>query len=189
MGEKQFVRPHGIYIGSDDSIYCTGDVDQTVRKFSTDGRLLMQLGVSGKASDTGAIPSIGAASSVRVRHSICPPNVAVAPDGTLLVSDGYGNARVHRFSADGKLLHSWGSPGSEPGQFNTVQWIAVDSTGRVMWPIERIVGSKSSIPQESFWRSGRTLPQPNEVFVDPQDNVFVVEWVGKQACFPANATP
>src|ERR1039458_6902175 len=93
-GEKQFVRPHGIYIGSDDSIYCTGDVDQTVRKFSTDGRLLMQLGVSGKASDTGAIPFDWRSIKRAGPPFNMPTNVAVAPDGTLLVSDGYGNARV-----------------------------------------------------------------------------------------------
>ena len=40
-----------------------------------------------------------------------PTNLALAPDGTLYVTDGYGNARVHKFSPDGRLLFSWGEPG------------------------------------------------------------------------------
>ena len=36
--------------------------------------------------------------------------MAVGPKGDLYVSDGYGNCRVHRFSATGKLMRSWGGP-------------------------------------------------------------------------------
>jgi hypothetical protein len=47
------------------------------------------------------------------------------------VSDGYGNARVHKFSPDGKLLKSWGEPGTDPGQFNIVHNIVTDDEGWV----------------------------------------------------------
>ena len=47
------------------------------------------------------------------------------------VSDGYGNARVHKYSPDGKLLFSWGEPGTDPGQFNVAHNIATDSQGWV----------------------------------------------------------
>ena len=53
-GEGLFARPHGISIGPDDAVYCTDDLDHTVRKFTPDGRLLLTLGTSGKPSDTGA---------------------------------------------------------------------------------------------------------------------------------------
>src|SRR5262249_38547094 len=53
-GEGIFVRPHGIFIGPDDAIYCTDDRDHTVRKFTDVSRLLLTLGVSGSPSDTGA---------------------------------------------------------------------------------------------------------------------------------------
>ena len=52
-GAGQFVRPHGIFIGPDDRVYLTDDKDHTVRKFTPDGQLLMTLGTSGEASDTG----------------------------------------------------------------------------------------------------------------------------------------
>jgi DNA-binding beta-propeller fold protein YncE len=47
------------------------------------------------------------------------------------VSDGYGNARVHKFSPDGKLLKSWGEPGTDAGQFNIVHNIVTDPEGWV----------------------------------------------------------
>src|SRR3972149_5122254 len=52
-GAGVFRRPHGIHVGPDDSIYCTDDLDHTVRKFTTDGKLLLTLGTPGLASDTG----------------------------------------------------------------------------------------------------------------------------------------
>ncbi len=42
----------------------------------------------------------------------------MSPDGDIYVSDGYRNARVHKYAPDGRLLFSWGSPGTDPGQFN-----------------------------------------------------------------------
>src|SRR5437660_10895872 len=53
-GEGRFTRPHGIFIGRDDALYCADDLDHTVRKLTTDGKLLLSLGSSGKPSDTGA---------------------------------------------------------------------------------------------------------------------------------------
>ena len=38
-GQGVFVRPHGIFIGADDTVYCTDDFDHTVRAFSTTGEL------------------------------------------------------------------------------------------------------------------------------------------------------
>ena len=61
-----------------------------------------------------------------------PTTVAFEP-GTdaFYVADGYSNAHVHKFSGDGALLHSWGASGTEPGHFNIVHDISVDSAGRV----------------------------------------------------------
>src|SRR5436190_2069179 len=58
-------------------------------------------------------------------------HTALSPKGDIYVSDGYGNARVHKYSPDGKLLFSWGEPGSDPGQFNLVHNICADADGWV----------------------------------------------------------
>ncbi|HVG63736.1 MAG TPA: 6-bladed beta-propeller [Hyalangium sp.] len=60
-----------------------------------------------------------------------PTNVAFASNGDVYVSDGYNNARVARFSADGRFLMEWGERGFGRGQFNTPHGIVTDDTGRV----------------------------------------------------------
>jgi DNA-binding beta-propeller fold protein YncE len=130
-GEGLFARPHGITIGPDDSVYCTDDLDHTVRKFTADGELLLTLGTSGKPSNTGAT-SVDFRTIIRHGGPFhYPTNLALSPGGELYVSDGYGNARVHKFAADGTLLFSWGRPGDGPGEFRVPHGIAVDDLGTV----------------------------------------------------------
>lgn len=130
-GEGLFARPHGLFIGPDNTVYCTDDFDHTVRAFSSQGQLLWTLGTSGRPSDTGATST-----DYRTIQRAGPPfhfptNLAVGPTGEFYVTDGYGNARVHRFSSDGKLLQSWGEPGSGPGQFHLPHGLAVSADGTV----------------------------------------------------------
>jgi DNA-binding beta-propeller fold protein YncE len=119
-GEGVFTRPHGITMGPDDTIYCTDDGDHTVRKCTLEGKVLLQLGIPGKPS-----PYLGGLPFNRCTH------VALSPKNEIYVSDGYGNARVHKYSPDGKLLLSWGEPGTDPGQFNIVHNICTDGDGYV----------------------------------------------------------
>src|SRR5258705_9163824 len=56
-------------------------------------------------------------------------HTALSPRGEIYVSDGYGNARVHKYSPDGKLLMSWGEPGTGEGEFNIVHNICCDADG------------------------------------------------------------
>jgi hypothetical protein len=131
-GEGMFsMRTHGITIGPDDSVYCVDDGGHSVRKFTTDGKLVLTIGPSGEASDSGYdganVTTIARGAPPFNR----PTNLAVAPNGDLYVSDGYGNARVHRFSAAGKLVASWGEPGTGPGQFMLPHGIAVSASGEV----------------------------------------------------------
>jgi len=134
FGEGQVSRPHGLCVGPDDSLYCVDDWDHTVRKFSPDGRLLMTLGASGQPSNTGYDvnadwPERGVKWAAGPFHF--PTNVALSQSEEIYVSDGYANARVHKFSPDGELLLSWGSPGNGPGEFWVPHGIAVDSHGTV----------------------------------------------------------
>jgi DNA-binding beta-propeller fold protein YncE len=174
-GEGQFVRPHGIFIDRDDAVYCTDDVDHTVRKYSTDGKLLMTLGTSGRPSETGVVGidyrSIRRAGPPFNR----PTNLVQAPDGTLLITDGYGNARVHRFSPDGRLLHSWGEPGSGPGQFNLPHGIAVDRAGRVYVADRENSRIQVFTPGGEFLTEWTDVLRPMQVFIDAEDTVYVVE--------------
>jgi len=119
-GEGLFVRPHGVHMAPDDTIYCTDDGDHTVRHLTLDGRVLMQIGIPGKPS-----AFMSGDPFCRCTHT------ALSPQGDIYVSDGYSNARIHKYSPDGKLQMSWGEPGSDPGQFNLPHNIACDADGWV----------------------------------------------------------
>src|SRR5216117_1372151 len=139
-GEGVFtMRTHGITIGPDNSVYCTDDAGHSVRKFTPDGTLLLTLGDNaGKPSESGYngsdLTTVARGASPFNR----PTNLAVAPNGDLFgatarfVGRLKGDARVHRFSATGKLLASWGEPGTGPSQFMLPHGIAVDATGNVL---------------------------------------------------------
>ena len=120
-GEGVFSNPHGVTIGPDDEVFCVDNGDSTVRKFTSDGKLLMTLGTPGP----GAPPMSG-------KPFAKPTHVAVEPStGNFYVADGYSNAVVHKYSPDGNLLFSWGESGTGEGQFNIVHGVVVDSDGWV----------------------------------------------------------
>ena len=117
-GEDLFHRAHGLHIGPDGLLYCTDDGDHTVRKMTPEGKMLLEIGVPGEAA-----PFMSGTPFHRCTHT------ALCPDGNIFVSDGYGNARVHKYDPAGRLLHSWGESGSGPGQFNLVHNIVADDDG------------------------------------------------------------
>src|SRR2546429_776321 len=158
-GEGMFtMRTHGITIGPDDSVYCTDDAGHSVRKFTPDGKLLLTLGDSaGKPSDSGYDGSNLRTSARSAPPFNRPPNLAGAPNGDLFVSDGYGNARVHRFSSSGKLVSSWGEPGTGPGQFMLPHGIAIDATGSVF------VCDRESDRVQVFTAEGRFIREITDV--------------------------
>jgi sugar lactone lactonase YvrE len=109
-----------------------------------------------------------------------PTNLALAADGTMFITDGYGNARVHVFSPDGKLLRSWGEPGNGPGQFHLPHGIAIDRSGIVY------VADRENSRIQLFTSAGEYLTswtdvvRPCQVFVDRYDRFYVAE-LGRRA--------
>lgn len=188
-GEGTFRRPHGIFIGPDDALYLSDDLDHTVRKFTPEGKLLLTLGVSGKPSDTGIVGN-----DYRTIRAGAPPfnqptNLALSSKGEMYVTDGYGNARVHKFSADGKLLFSWGEPGSGPGQFNLPHGIALDGHDRVYVADRENSRVQIFSPDGKFLAEWTDVGRPMQVFVDKDDNVFVAEVGFKAGLYPWTKAP
>ena len=103
-----------------------------MQKFTVDGELLMTLGESGRASDTGVDGNDYRTIQRGAGPFNQPTNVAVASDGSFYVSDGYGNARIHRFDATGS--RSW-SASSYPlwGPPDAVPWIATARATSSNW--------------------------------------------------------
>src|SRR3979490_1096972 len=119
-GEGIYPRAHGVFMAPDDTIWLTDDGDHTVRQCTLDGKILLTIGVPGKPA-----PYMSGDPFHRCTHT------AMSPQGDLYVSDGYGNSRVHKYSPDGKLLFSWGGPGTDPGEFNIPHNITCDADGWV----------------------------------------------------------
>ncbi len=119
-GEGTFKRAHGVHMAPDETIYLTDDADHTVRRCTLDGKVLLTIGIPGTPA-----PFMSGEPFRQCTHT------ALSPKGEIYVSDGYGNARVHKYTDNGKLVLSWGQPGAGPGEFNLPHNIACDADGWV----------------------------------------------------------
>jgi DNA-binding beta-propeller fold protein YncE len=142
-GDEHLKTPHGLRIDKDDNVWVTDIGNHQVLKFDASGKLLLALGKKGEA---GAGPD----------HFDRPTDVAVAPDGTFYVSDGYGNSRVLKFSRDGRLLRQWGKKGNGEGEFDLPHAVCLDAKGRVY------VGDRENNRVQVFDADGQFLAVWNE---------------------------
>jgi DNA-binding beta-propeller fold protein YncE len=185
-GKDSFTHSHGAFIGPDDSVYCADDGNHTVNKFTPEGKLLLTLGKKGQPSDTGFTFEGEGGKKLNFFEALttvkrggppfnAPTGVALSATGEIYVSDGYGNARVHKFSPDGKLLLSWGEPGKGPGQFVVPHGLAVDKRGRVL------VADRHNNRIQIFDAEGKYLAEwgdlifPTAIFIDANQVVYVSE--------------
>jgi DNA-binding beta-propeller fold protein YncE len=179
-GKGLFGRAHGSCAGPENTIVCTDDRKHTVRRFTPDGTVLMTLGTEDKPSDTGYREARDLFERIAsITHGGGPFNrptgVALSPTGEIYISDGYGNAQVHRFSATGEYRSSWGGPGPGPSQFRLPHNLWVDKWSRV-WVADR-ENSRLQIFREDgkFITQWADLIRPPDVFIDNDGVVCVTE--------------
>ncbi len=171
FGAGVFVFPHSITLDNDGNIWITDGQGaegkgHQVFKFSPEGKVLMVLGKAGVAGDGP--------------DTFNQPNdVAIAPNGDLFISDGHnagrGNARVMKFSKDGKFIKQWGGHGSGPGQFEVPHTLAFDSKGRLF------VGDRANNRIQIFDQDGNFLAEwkqfsrPSGITIDAHDVIYVTD--------------
>ncbi len=179
-GEGYFARPHGARISADGAIYCADDGNHTVSKFTLQGELLMTLGTKDKPSDTGYVDQPDFYASLETIKRGGPPfnrptGIAFSSSGDIYICDGYGNARVHCFSPDGRLRFSWGEPGTGESEFRLPHNIWVDKQDRV-WVADR-ENSRIQIFNAGgkFLTQWKEIARPTDVFIDDEDVVYVPE--------------
>ncbi|MFL2756468.1 MAG: peptidyl-alpha-hydroxyglycine alpha-amidating lyase family protein [Dehalococcoidia bacterium] len=164
-GEDIFSRPHGISLGPDNTIYCTDDGDHTVRQCTLDGKILLTIGTPNKPS----APFSGTPFN-RCTHTATDPN-----SGNIFITDGYKNSRIHKYSPDGNLITSWGTSGTDEGEFNIVHNIAIDKDG-YLYVCDRENHRIQIFDQdgvfETFWSN---LHRPCAIFIDNDDLIYVGE--------------
>ena len=190
-GEGLFTNAHGIYIGPDDRIYAADNFDHTVRIFSPDGTLLKTLGEKNQPSDTGYVQG-----QTPVQHGGDPfnrvTNLALDSAGDLYIADGYGNARVHKFSADGEHLFSWGEPGSGPGEFRLPHAIAIDEDDRVLIADRENSRIQVFSPTGEYLTEWVGISRPDDLFIDHHAGLMYVAELGGWAAdadMPPHAPP
>jgi hypothetical protein len=196
-GDGIFEDAHGMCITPDDTLWFVDRGPQLVLKFSKVGKHRLTLGTRYFKSDTGYTQDVrepagpmasgggmpvlnGVAHSAGPFHHPC--DVSVAASGDIYVSDGYRNARVHKFSPEGELLKSWGDPGNardlkntkdSPGQFHTVHSVW-EHNDRVY------VADRENYRIQIFSRDGEFIDmwtdfeRPTKLYVDPSENVMYV---------------
>ncbi len=169
---EQIKDPHGIFRDAADRIFIADRDAHQILAFSADGQLLLTLGERNQPRWQAPF-----------NH---PTDVAVAGDGSIFVADGYGNACVHRFSADGIFERSWGGLGRDPGRFMTPHAIWVDAQNFVLVAdrengrIQRFTADGELV---SIWGG---LQNPMDIWVDGSGLVFVTDQVPSLVLFSPN---
>ena len=165
-----FNFPHGLFVDRDNNIWVTdgkgeGGKGHTAIKFSHDGKVLMTLGT----------PGIAGADET---HFNAPSDVVVAPNGDIFVADGHGgdtNARIVKFSKDGKFITAWGHKGTGQGEFRTPHGLAMDSAGHIY------VADRENDRVQIFDQDGKFIAEwkqfgrPSGVFIDKNDMIYVAD--------------
>ena len=188
FGRGTFIFPHGIHVDRDGNVWVTdgraaskeelakfpneAGKGHTVRKFSPDGKVLLTLGK----------PGVG----VRGTDTFNEPNdVITAPNGDIFVSDGHSgqnptatpdtNARIVKFTRDGKFVKEWGKFGSGPSEFRTPHALAMDSQGRLF------VADRGNHRIQIFDQEGKFLQEFKQfsrisgLFITPNDMLYAID--------------
>jgi len=170
FGAGMFVFPHGMHVDAGGNVWLTDPRGKEgkghqVFKFAPDGKLLLTLGkagVTGEGPDTFNQPS----------------DVAVAPSGDIFVGDGHdenSNARIVKFTKDGKFVKTWGKRGKGLGELDTPHGLAFDSKGRLF------VADRGNNRIQIFDQDGKSLAEwkqfgrPSGVYIDKNDVIYVAD--------------
>lgn len=175
-GEGVLTDAHGMFIDGQDNIYLPVKNSHVVLKYDSQGNLLMTLGTWDQPSDTGWSGNYADTVQRAAGPFHRPSDVALSPAGDLYISDGYGNASVHKFSANGALLFSWGTPGkTAPGEFHVPHGVWVHTDGRVFVADRENNRIQIFTPDGDFLSQWPGLARPCDIYIDDDEVVFVPE--------------
>jgi len=150
---------HGVFVAADGHIFIATYDAQQILKFTPDGQLVLEIGAFNHPNWRDPFNA--------------PTDMALAADGEIYVADGYANARVHRFAADGTHIQSWGEHGTGPGEFNVPHGVWVTSDDRVL------VLDRDNDRIQVFTRDGKLIDiwtgftRPMDIWADQNDTIFV----------------
>jgi streptogramin lyase len=137
-GKGMYTMPHAIRVDPQGNVWTTDASSSMVYKFKPDGTLLMKIEVGGQPA--------------QCNNNFCSTtDVAFARDGHLFISDGYRNARILEYTADGRKVNEWGKAGTGPGEFRLPHSIQIDERDIIY------VADRENGRVQRFDRSGKFL--------------------------------
>ena len=160
-GTYKFSSPHAVWVNDHDEVLVADTGLHTITRHAPSGEVLLTLGTPGEPGAPGAPFNM-------------PTGAVQAPNGDIFVSDGYGQNWMHRFSAKGELILSWGGgdpvfiqqfrgepitgvTATEPGKFNLPHDVHVSPDGVVY------VMDRENLRWQTFDLDGGYLTQVNGV--------------------------
>ena len=158
----EYRNAHSIIFDSAGNMWATDAGNHVVYKYNPAGEIVMTLGRFGEAGDNASTELFNQ-----------PNHVAIAANGDIFVSDGYGNARIVQFDATGHFIRIIaGVQGAQEGELQLPHGIALDSLGRL------IVNDSDNKRISVFAADGHFLeawayPSRGGLVVGPDDTVYV----------------
>ncbi len=171
-GEGLMAFPHGFHVDYEGNVWTTdtgrgdGPGGHVVRKFSSDGELLMTIGQSGVPGDGPGM----------LRE---PTDVVVSPEGIIFVTQGHlkngPHSRLSKFAADGSFIETFGSTGQGHLQLSAPHSIAMDTEGRLF------IADRDNNRIMIWDQDGNYIDQwtqfgrPSGVYIDHTDTIYVAD--------------
>lgn len=191
---------HGIFATVRNTLLCTDANRHIVREISIDGKLIRDFGSLDKPSDTGYEENVhkwlrrefSISSDVLFKATFelngklktikragapfnKPTRMIESAAGEFFATDGYGNAAIHKFDANGFWLKTWGGPGDNEGEFRLPHGLWIDKKER-LW-----VADRENCRVQIFSTDGELIAIVGDLILRPAEiwsndvNVFVGE--------------
>jgi hypothetical protein len=138
-----FVNAHGAATGPDDMLYLTDDFGAAVRKCTPQGTVVLTIGTPGKPA-----PRFSGDPFNRCTHT------ALSPQGDIYVSDGYQNARVHKYAPTENLCSRGASRATARASSTSCTTSPATTTAWSMSPTARTIACRCSTATANIRPSG-----------------------------------